>query len=79
METKDLQKKKAKALKYLNKYKELKEEIRNSCHHPEELLVNKENYYAGDYLNTSYTEYWRQCSICQACSEVTTKYHGSYA
>jgi hypothetical protein len=79
MEPKELQAKKKQALKYLEKYNTLKKEVEDSCHHPEEHLVAKSNYYGGDYLNTSYTEYWTQCTICLKCSEITTESHGSYA
>lgn len=79
MDIKELQKKKLQSSKYLEKHKLLDKEILQNCHHPEDFLVNKEYYYSGDYLNTSYTEYWRKCTICGKCSEITTKYHGSYA
>lgn len=64
MEVEILKKKKQQALKALEKYKTLREEVYKNCHCPEEESVKKESYYSGSYTDTAYTEYWDECTVC---------------
>lgn len=66
MNTEELLKKKAQALKALEKYNKLKLEVETSCQHPEEYLVAEEKYYGAGYDYYSETHYWDTCTICLA-------------
>ncbi len=45
---------------------------------PHEEIEPKESYYEGSYLNKASTDYWNQCKLCGARSEVTTQVHSWY-
>lgn len=42
------------------------------CDHP--LVTRKSRTVEGSYYDRSYTEYWNECEVCGAKSEVTTTY-----
>lgn len=54
---------------------ELKELLDN-CQHEE--IEAKSLYYPGGYLDTDSTDYWNECMLCHARSNVTTVNHGHY-
>lgn len=78
MDTGDLKKKKQQALKALEKYTKLREEVFNNCHCPKEDLVPQERYNEGGYDYTAYTKYWDECTICGRRHNEETKNHGWY-
>lgn len=78
MEVEILKKKKQQALKTLEKYKTLRDEVYKNCHCPEQELVNQESYYSGSYNDTAYTEYWQECMICGRHHNEETKQHSWY-
>lgn len=47
-----------------------------NCTHEE--IETREHYFPGGYLDTARTEYWNQCKLCGARSEVTTESHKWY-
>lgn len=46
------------------------------CPHTE--LEQQEIYYSGSYLDRARTDYWNQCKLCGARSEITTESHTWY-
>lgn len=78
MEVEILKKKKQQALKALERYKTLREEVYKNCHCPEEELVNQESYYEGSYDSRAHTTYWQECMICGRHHNEETKQHSWY-
>lgn len=58
--------------------KKVEEQIKSTCHHPEESVVDKNSYHKGSYYDTAYTDFWSECTICGKKSETKTKEHGWY-
>lgn len=60
----------------VNKQIAILNELLKECQHEE--IEPKEDYVPGTYLDTAYSEYWNQCSLCGARSEKIRKSHGWY-
>lgn len=67
----------AKIAKRIEALSQKLKQLRARCDH-DGTVVEKSSYFPGGYLNTSYTDYWNECSVCGSRSEVQTKDHGHY-
>lgn len=62
--------------KLIAKHKSAIQELLDGCTHDE--VEQKSYYFSGSYLDTAYTDYWNECTLCGATSEKTHKSHGYY-
>lgn len=78
MKTEELIKKKGQAETAKTRWYKLNKEVYENCHHPEEYLKPKSEYYEGGHMDTAHTEYWDECTICGRHFNKKTKDHGWY-
>ena len=60
----------------ISKHNDAIKKLLDECTHDE--VEQKSRYFSGSYLDTAYTDYWNECTLCGATSEVTHKSHGYY-
>lgn len=78
MEVEVLKKKKQQALKALEKYNSLWEDVYTNCHCPGEELIRIEKYYEGGYDYHAHTECWNECTICLRKYHIKSTTHSWY-
>lgn len=66
-----------KKVKLIRKHQKELAELHKQCPHIG-TVEQKSSYFSGSYLDTAYTRYWNQCTLCGQRSEDVIKDHSYY-
>jgi hypothetical protein len=62
--------------KLISKHNDAIKELLEGCTHEE--VEKKSRYFSGSYYDKASTDYWNECKLCGATSEITSETHGWY-
>ncbi len=62
--------------KLIDKHNAAIKELLEGCTHEE--VEKKSRYFSGSYYDKASTDYWNECKLCGATSEITSETHGWY-
>lgn len=62
--------------KLIKKHDDAIIKLLSECTHDE--VEKKSRYFSGSYYDKASTDYWNECKLCGATSEITSETHGYY-